>query len=64
MSVSTDNNFSVKEYIKISKYKDLEIEIEKTWHIKTITVLVIVWALCIIKRGTDKHVRKIPGSPC
>ena len=29
VSVSTDNNISVKEYNKISKYKDLEIEIEK-----------------------------------
>ena len=29
MSVSTDNNISVKEYNEISKYKDLEIEIEK-----------------------------------
>ena len=26
MSVPTDNNISVKEYNKISKYKDLEIE--------------------------------------
>ena len=29
MSVSTDNNISVKEYNKISKYKDLEIKVEK-----------------------------------
>ena len=28
MSVSTDNNISVKEYNEISQYKDLEIEIE------------------------------------
>ena len=35
MSVPNDNNLSVKEYNKISKYKDLEIEIEKMWHLKT-----------------------------
>ena len=29
MSVLIDNNISVKEYNKISKYKDLETEIEK-----------------------------------
>ena len=29
MSVPTDNNVSVKKYNKISKYKDLKIEIEK-----------------------------------
>ena len=29
MLVPTDNNISVKEYNKISKYKDMKIEIEK-----------------------------------
>ena len=31
----TDNFISVKEYEKICKYKDSEIEIEKIWHPKT-----------------------------
>ena len=31
MSVPTDNNISVEEYNKITKHKDLEIEIEKMW---------------------------------
>ena len=29
MSVPIDNNLSVKKYYKISKYKEVEIEIEK-----------------------------------
>ena len=29
MTVLTDNNLSVKEFNEISKYKDVEIEIEK-----------------------------------
>ena len=29
MSVQTDDNISIKVYNKISKYEDLEIEIEK-----------------------------------
>ena len=29
MSVPTDNNISIKDYYKKSKYKDPEIEIEK-----------------------------------
>ena len=33
MSAPTDNNKSVKEYNEISKCKDLEIEIEKAWHL-------------------------------
>ena len=44
-----------------SKYKDLEIEIEKIWHLKTTTAPVIVGALGMIKKGTDKHTNKIPG---
>ena len=58
-----DDNISVKEYNKISKYKDLEMEIEKMWHLKTTTVLGIVWALDIIKKRTDKHINKIINSP-
>ena len=37
MSVPTDYNISVKEYNKITEYKNLEIEIEKIWHLKTTT---------------------------
>ena len=38
MTMQTDNNISVKEYNKISKYENLEIEIEKMWHFKTTTL--------------------------
>ena len=33
------------------------------WHLKTTTVPVIVGALGMIKKGSDKHINKIPGSP-
>ena len=62
MSVLTNNNISVKEYNKISKYKKLKIEIEKMWHFKTTTLSVIVEALHMIKKGTNKHTNKTPGS--
>ena len=63
ISVSTDNNRSVIEYNKISKYKDMEIDIEKMWHLKTTIMPVIVWALGMIKKGRDKkHINKIPDS--
>ena len=32
MTISTDRNISVKELDKLSKYKDLQIEIEPMWH--------------------------------
>ena len=35
MSVPSDSNISAKEFEKISKYKDLEIEIAKMWKMKT-----------------------------
>ena len=62
MSLPTDNYTSVKEYNKISKYKDVEIEIEKIWYLKVTTVPVIEGALGMIKKGTDNHINKIPGS--
>ena len=33
------------------------------WHLKTTKVSVIVQALGTIKKGTDKHIKKILGSP-
>ena len=60
MEVPTGNIISKN---RISKYKELEIEIEKMWHFKTTTVPVIVEKLVMNKKGTDKHTNKIPGSP-
>ena len=42
MSVPTDKNVSAKLFEKLSKYKDLEIEIENMWHLKTTTIPVVV----------------------
>ena len=50
MFVRTDYNISVKEYNEISKCKDLEIEIEKIWHLKTTTAPVIVGILIMINK--------------
>ena len=30
---------------------------------KTVTIPVVIRALGMIKKGTDKHLQKIPGSP-
>ena len=50
MSVPTDNNISVKEYNKISEYKDEEIEIKEMWNLKTTTVPVIEWDQLVTKK--------------
>ena len=62
MSVSSDSNISAKEFEKLSKYKDLETEIAKMWKRKTKTLAVIVGALGMIKKGTQKYVNEIPGN--
>ena len=63
MSVPRYKNTSVKEYNRISKYKDLEIEIEKMGLFKTSTVPVLVGVLGIVKKGTVEDINKIPSSP-
>ena len=61
MSVPNDNNVSAKEFEKLSKYKDLEIEISKMWNVKTRTIPMIIGALGVIKKGTKEHLENIPG---
>ena len=50
MAVPTDINLSVKEYNKITKYKDLEIKIEKMWHLMTTTLPIIVGPIGMTKK--------------
>ena len=57
----SDRNTSVKVAEKLSKNKDLEIEITKMWGLKTITVPVVIGALGVAKKGIEKHIDKIPG---
>jgi len=63
MSVPSDNNVAAKVFENLSKYKDLEIEVEKMWQLKTTTIPVVVGALGLIKKGTNAFIEKIPGSP-
>ena len=47
---------------KLSKYKDLEIEISRMWSLKTEIVLLAIRALGLVKKGLGKYVAKIPGN--
>ena len=62
MAEPTNKTYKVKEYNKIGEYKDLEIKIEKIWHLKTTTVPVIIGTLSMDKKGRDKHIKKISVS--
>ena len=51
MTVPSDRNIALKEIEKKSKYKDLELEIQRMWQMKSIVIPVVVGALGTIKKG-------------
>ena len=55
---------SLKEYEKVSKYNDLEIEIQKMWHLKVTIVPVVIGAIGMIKTKAEGYIKRIPGNPC
>ena len=61
MAIPSDRNTPVRVAEKLTKYKDLEIDITKMWGLKTITVPVVIGALGVVKKGIEKHIDKIPG---
>ena len=62
ISVPTERNTSIKTTEKLSKYKDLEIEIKKMWGMNTTTIPVVLGALGLVKKGMEKYISKIPGN--
>ena len=64
MTVPTDKNVSAKEFDKLSKYKDLQIEIERMWHLKTSIVPVVIGVNGLVnKKNVCSHIKKLPGKP-
>ena len=61
-AIPSDNNTSTKVSEKRSKYKDPEIEITKMWQIRTKIIPVVIGALGVIKKGSEKVVREILGN--
>ena len=45
VAVPSDENISLKEFQKFSKYKDLEIEVTKMWKLKIKIFPVVIGAL-------------------
>ena len=62
MSIATENNTSVKVTEKLSKYKDLEIEVERMWGIKAKTIPIVIGALGLIKKEQEKYIQQIPSN--
>ena len=66
MTFPIDISISTQKTEKLSKYKDLQIEVELMWQLKTLVIPIVVGevvgALGLVKMGTAKHLEKIPGT--
>ena len=58
MSIPSDRNIALKEIEKKSKYKDLELEIQRMWQMKTEVIPVVVGALGTIKKGMVENIKR------
>ena len=57
--ISVDRNVIKKETEKILKYKDLTIEIQRMWNVKTKAIPVIIGATGTISKSFRKYVSNI-----
>ena len=62
VAIPCDKNTSTKVSEKLPKYKDLAIGITRMWQMKTEIIPVVVGALGVIEKGSEKLVREIPGN--
>jgi len=62
VTISGDRNVIKKETEKILKYKDLKIEIQRMWNVKTRVIPVIIGATGTISKSFRKYVSNIPGN--
>ena len=63
MAIPSDKNTSTKVSEKISTYRDHEIEITRMWQMKTDQIIpVVIGALGVIKKGSEKFKGEIPGN--
>jgi len=61
VAISGDRNVIKKEAEKILKYKDLTIEIQRMWNLKTKIIPVIIGATGTISKSFRKYASNIPG---
>jgi len=61
VAISGDRNVIKKEAEKILRYKNLTIEIQRMWNLKTKVIPVIIGATGTISKSFRKYVRNIPG---
>ena len=59
MTIASDRNIALNEIEKKSKYKDLELEIQRMWQVKTEVIPVVVGALGTVKKGMVQNIKNI-----
>ena len=60
VAIPACHNVVTKEAEKISKYRDLEIEIQKCWDLKTVrTIPIVIGALGTVTRGIKEYLKII-----
>jgi len=62
VAISGDRNVIKKEAKKILKYKDLTIEIQCMWNVRTKVIPVIIGVTGTISKSFRKYVSNIPGN--
>jgi hypothetical protein len=62
VAIPGDRNVIKKEAEKILKYKDLIIEIQRMWNVKTMVIPIITGATGTISKSFRKYVSTIPGN--
>ena len=62
VAIPGDRNVIKKEAEKILKYRDLTIEIQRMWNVKTTAIPVIIGATGTILKTFRKFVSNIPGN--
>jgi hypothetical protein len=62
VAIPGDRNVIQKEAEKILKYKNLTIEIQRMWNVKTRVIPVIIGVTGTISKSLTKYVSTIPGN--
>ena len=62
VAIQGDRNVIKKEAEKVLKYKDLAIEIQRMWNVKTRVIPIIIGATGTISKSFRKYVSDIPGN--
>ena len=59
MTVPSDRNNELKEIQMKSKYKDLELEIQRMWQMKIVVIPAVIGVLGTVKKGMVENIKKV-----